>query len=576
MAVVILLLLGLLPAAYAQTTTTTPAFSLNEAPGLIPLNVAWLLLAGAFVLLMQAGFSLLQAGLVRSKNVTNLMYKNIVNIAISGLTWWAFGWGFAFGGDSIVDSKRNGFIGGCEYFLESCGVFPIGRYHIVFFQWTYCLVAVVVISGAIAERVNVFTYILCSLIVTGWIYPVVAHWCWSSSGWLSPFTDKDEYTRIGENGLLDFAGSGVVHLLAGTIGTVGVIAIRARYDRYPPRGVIETRDQQTQKIIEFAPHHKPLSAIAVLLLSFCWIFFNSGPVGLFNFDGNGAALAGKIVYNTLLSALGSMFVTYLVKYFIDGRRYFDVNTLLFATLAGFVSISSGCAFVDPWAAVVIGLIGGIVFLGADWLWEKFRIDDPLSVGPVHGFCGVWAVFATGLFATQTNIERVFLRPIEEYGVFYGGGAEQWGIQMLAIIVIVGWAGFWSGFIFFVMRLFGLLRVSEPNESMGLDMAEHQATAYDSAHLVEKVVREQIGFGNYDNMQYYGPSNMVGDGSSPPPLTDNPAMFQGGGGAQSGMSAGGLGPYSAGVGGGYPMMMSSAAALNPPPLSNMPVYPVLKY
>ena len=287
---------------------------------------------------------------------------------------------------------------------------------------------------------------------------MVVHWAWDGNGWLTAFKDNP----IGTNGYIDFAGSGVVHMVGGFAGLVGAIFVGARRGKYGPDG--------TPRAIP--GHNISLAALGVFLLWFGWYGFNPGStLGL---SGGFAALAAKVAVNTTLAAgagaVGCAFLSQL------RTTKFDIGLTLNGALGGLVAITAPCATVDPWAAVIIGLVAApIVIFGIEML-DRLGVDDPVGAISVHGFAGVWGVLSVGLLSSQEGIAQAYVAS-DSYGLLLGGGAEQLGIQALGVLAIAGWTVATSAILFAVIKYTVGLRVSPEEEERGLDLSEHGVEAY---------------------------------------------------------------------------------------------------
>jgi Amt family ammonium transporter len=414
------------------------------------IDTAWLLVTAFLVFLMQAGFAMLEAGFVRTKNTANILMKNILDVSAGAIAFWAVGWGVAYG---LSGEASNGFIGDGNFFLNSFDDYPSW-----IFQFVFAATAATIVSGAMAERTAFRAYLFYTVFITAFIYPVVVHWAWDGNGWLTAFKDNP----IGTNGYIDFAGSGVVHMVGGFAGLMGAIFVGPRIGKFGKDGSINP----------IPGHSISLAALGVFLLWFGWYGFNPGStLGL---SGGFAALAAKVAVNTTLAAgAGAVGCAFLSK-LRTGK--FDTGLTLNGALGGLVAITAPCATVDPWAAVIIGLIAApIVIFGIEAL-DRLGIDDPVGAVSVHGFAGVWGVLSVGLFSAKAGIAQAYAES-DVYGLFLGGGAEQLGIQALGVASIAGWTIVTSGVMFALIKYTVGLRVSPEEEERGLDMVEHGIEAY---------------------------------------------------------------------------------------------------
>jgi len=302
------------------------------------IDTAWLLIAAFLVFFMQAGFAMLEAGFVRSKNVANILMKNVLDVSVGAIAFWAVGWGLAYG---FSGDATNGFVGTGQFFLVGFDDWPSW-----IFQFAFAGVAATIVSGAMAERTAFRAYLFYTVFITAFIYPVVVHWAWDGNGWLSAFKDDP----IGTNGYIDFAGSSVVHVVGGFAGLMGAIFVGPRIGKFGKDGSINP----------IPGHSISLAALGVFILWFGWYGFNPGStLGL---TGGFAALAAKVAVNTTLAAgAGAVGATFLSR--LRTSKY-DMGLTLNGALGGLVGITAPAAVVDPWAAVAIGFIAApIVIFG---------------------------------------------------------------------------------------------------------------------------------------------------------------------------------------------------------------------
>lgn len=438
------LALGLISGVQAQEAD--PVDDLATA-----IDTGWLMLAATLVFLMQAGFAMVEAGFVRAKNVTNILMKNVLDCSLGAVAFWAVGFGLAYGTDS--DGSAGGFVGFGNFFLND-----FDDYATWFFQFAFAATAATIVSGAMAERTKFSAYLFYTVFITAVIYPVVIHWGWDGNGWLSAFAEDP----IGTNGYIDFAGSGLVHMVGGFAGLMGAIVVGPRIGKYTAGGGINP----------IPGHNISLPVLGLFILWFGWYGFNPGStLGL---TGGFAALAAKVAVTTTLSAAAGCAAAAVISRLRTGK--YDIGLTINGALGGLVGITAGCATVDPWAAVVIGVVGSVVvMLGVDVL-DRLKIDDPVGAVSVHGFAGVWGVLAVGLFSSEAGIAQAYTAS-DSYGLLLGGGAEQLGIQALGAAAIIGWTCVTSGLVFVVLKYTVGLRVTEAEELRGLDIDEHGIDGY---------------------------------------------------------------------------------------------------
>mmetsp|Transcript_52025 Transcript_52025/g.113195 ORF Transcript_52025/g.113195 Transcript_52025/m.113195 type:complete len:462 (+) Transcript_52025:102-1487(+) len=427
------------------------------------LDTIWMLLAAALVFFMHAGFSLLEAGSVRFKNTQNILAKNLVVVTVGFLCWWAFGYAWAFGGPEAVDPNR--FIGH-QYFFHGGFWNEKSLFRFWFFQGAFCATGATIVSGAMAERTNLVGFALYTFFMTSWIYPVVVYWAWSGEGLLN-FTHKDgaSVSAVG-SGFIDFAGSGVVHLVGGVGALLGAVVVGPRKGRFNPS--LEP---------EFDAHSIPFCVLGTFCLWFGWYGFNPGSTGSMH-DADTANLAGIVAVNTTLSPCVAGLLVFFLRAKVVEPKCLDVGAFCNGILAGLVSITAGCAVMKPWEACIIGCIGGLLYVGASLLLGKLKVDDVVDAFPVHGVCGMWGVLACGFFGNPDE-------GIGGNGVFYGG--DQLGTQILLVVFIWLWVGVLSTIILVPLKFAGALRLSDDFQDKGADLMEHSPSkAYGHHHVEPKV------------------------------------------------------------------------------------------
>ena len=422
-------------------------------------NFAWTLLAGALVFFMQAGFALLGAGLIRSKNTVSYMTKGFMGFAAASLAYWAFGFAFMFGGAGGFGLETGGaFIGGSGFFLagDAYDVSTITRW---FFQVVLAATAAAIVAGAVAERMKLTAYLAFSFVLAALIYPIYGHWVWGG-GWLGSL-------EIGETtGLADFAGSGVVHAVAGIAALMGAAAVGPRLGRFKADGTPN----------RISGHNVPFAVIGTFILFFGWFGFNAG-----NAVAATDLRISVIIANTLLAGAAGALVALYWTIFKTGKA--DLPTACRGALAGLVGITAGCAFVAPWAAVVIGALAIPVMFGTTYVVERIlRVDDVIGAVSVHGGAGLWGVLAVGIFADGS------------YGVsgFVDGNGEQFMIQIIGVLALVGWVVVTAGVMFWALNKTMGLRASREEELGGLDVPEHGMEAYPAEESLTDLMAEKAG------------------------------------------------------------------------------------
>ena len=330
-----------------------------------------------------------------------------------------------------------------------------------FFGWAFAATAATIVSGALAERTQFRAYFVFSTWLTAWIYPVVAYWVWNGNGWLKVAGDGTS-----DDGFLDFAGSGVVHMVGGACALVGAYFVGPRKHMdsevdgfFIPRF---SEDDEGNAIVNNPYHNKSnpaLATVGTMILWFGWFGFNGG--SQFAITGDNLPIVSLVVVNTTLCPAAAVVTLTLLALALG--EHTEIGDLLNAALGGLVSITANCNVVEPWAAILIGIIGGLVYRYSAKLLLHLQIDDVINASPVHFFCGVWGLLATGLFADP----KLGGMPNHEKGLFYGEG-KLLGWQILGAIFITGWCAIWSGMFFFIMAKLDFLRVGSEVEKIGLD------------------------------------------------------------------------------------------------------------
>ncbi|OXS74494.1 ammonium transporter [Domibacillus enclensis] len=401
------------------------------------MNSLWVMVSAILVIFMIAGFIMLEAGSTRMKNAGHIAGKTAFTFGLASLVFWAVGFAFIFGGNA------NFFVGMTDFFYSGADL-ELGLSSTVFFvfQLAFAGIAITIALGGFAERAKLSVYVLFTILFSALVYPVVAHWIWGG-GWLA------------EHGKQDFAGSTVVHLTGAMAALAATILLKPRIGRF-------NKDGSANAI---HGHNQVFTSLGVLILWVGWFGFNAGSTVSVD-----AGFFGFVALNTQLAAGAGAVAALIISWVVLGKS--DIPTILNGALAGLVAITASCAFVDTWAAVVIGLVAGVlVFYGAK-LMEKLGIDDPIFALSVHGIPGIWGTLSTGFFATPE------LATVGQPGLFYGGGFAQLGVQAMGVFVSGAFA-FVASFaiLFIIKKLLGGLRVSEEEEIMGLDISEHGTYGY---------------------------------------------------------------------------------------------------
>ncbi|MDR0804932.1 MAG: ammonium transporter, partial [Oscillospiraceae bacterium] len=413
-----------------------------------PLSALWVLIGAALVFFMQAGFAMVETGLTRAKNAGNIIMKNTMDFVIGSLLYWLVGFGIMFG-------VNNGFVGIIDIFTghltdgKYAEVVPEGIPPEVFFifQTVFCATAATIVSGAMAERTKFSAYCVYSGVISLVIYPISGHWIWGG-GWLA------------ERGFHDFAGSTAVHMVGGIAAVVGAAILGPRIGKYE-------KDKDGKNVVNAIPGHSlTLAAIGVFILWFAWFGFNGA--SSVSMTAETAPLVGHIFVTTNLSAVAATLMVMILSWIVYKKP--DVSMTLNGALAGLVAITAGCDTVDPWAAIVIGFLAGIlVFFGVEFIDKVLKIDDPVGAVAVHCLNGAFGTLFVGLFSNGSNTE---LDGKSVKGLFVGGGADLLGIQALGVVSVAAWVAVTISITFFVIKHTMGLRASREEEVIGLDITEH--------------------------------------------------------------------------------------------------------
>ncbi|KAG2659894.1 ammonium transporter 1 member 3-like [Panicum virgatum] len=452
--------LGLLLGSSANASVAATYICNKFADTSSAVDATYLLFSAYLVFAMQLGFAMLCAGSVQAKNSVNIMLTNVLDAAAGTLFYYLFGFDFAFG------TPSNGFIGRHFFGLRRLPQTGLG-YDFFLFQWAFAIAAAGITSGSIAERMQFVAYLAYSAFLTGFVYPVASHWFWSADGWASAGRTSGEL--LFGSGVIDFAGSGVVHLVGGVAGLWGALIEGPRLGRFdgpaPIRG-----------------HSAPLVVLGTFLLWFGWFGFNPGSFLTITkvygqsgtIEGQWEAVGRTAVTTSLAGSVAAVTTLYAKKWTAGHWNAADVCNGL---LGGLAAITAGCVVVDPWAAVICGFVSAWVLIGYNMLAVMFRFDDPLEAAQLHGGCGAWGIVFTALFARREYVEQIYGAPGRPYGLFMGGGGRLLAAHVVQILSIVGWVSLTMGPLFYALHKLGLLRVTRDVEKLGMDRACHGGSGY---------------------------------------------------------------------------------------------------
>lgn len=444
----------------------------------VAINFIWTLIAGFLVFFMQAGFALVETGFTRAKNALHTMMMNLVIFIIGVLGFYMVGFGLMFGGlggwptlgggaamNGLFEVAKGWGIFGTKGFFLAGGAYDVVIYAMFLFQVVFMDTAATIPTGAMAERWKFLPFIIYGFFISMFLYPIYGNWVWGG-GWLAMLGKN---LQLG-HGAIDFAGSGVVHAVGGLTALAGAIVLGPRIGKF-------NKDGSPNAI---PGHHLPMAILGTLILAFGWFGFNPG-----------STLAGTdlrisvVAVNTMIAAIGGGFSAMLVMWLKFGKP--DGSMTANGLLAGLVAVTAPCAFIESWAALVIGLVAGALVVTSVLFVERvLKVDDPVGAVSVHGACGLWGLLALGLFADGkygigwNGVGATAVKGVT--GLFFGD-ASQLVAQIVSIVVVIVW-GFGVSFVFFkILDKIIPMRVSPEEELEGLDLHEIGALAYPEFSIV---------------------------------------------------------------------------------------------
>jgi Amt family ammonium transporter len=398
------------------------------------LNTVWVLVATALVFFMQAGFALVEAGFTRSKNTTNILFKNLMDYVIGTIVFWIVGFGIMFG-------SQNGFWGGFDWFSQNSYRTDMPDLAFLMFQTVFAATTATIVSGAMAERTKFNAYLIYSAVITLVIYPVSGHWAWGG-GWLSQLSTPFH----------DFAGSSVVHMVGGCASLIGASILGPRIGKYGKDG----------KAKAIPGHSITLATLGVFVLWIGWFGFNPGSQLAASGVVNANAIALIFVTTNIAAAGGAL--SAMIYMWLKYKKP-PLSMTLNGALAGLVAVTAGCDAVSPAGALIIGLMAGVLVVIAVEFFDKVvKIDDPVGAISVHGVCGAFGTLMVGLFSTSQ-------------GLLYGHDSSLLTSQAIGVASIAGWALAASTVLFLALKYLNGLRVEKRIEEEGLDIYEHGESAY---------------------------------------------------------------------------------------------------
>jgi len=419
-------------------------------------STVWVLIAAVLVMFMQAGFAFLEAGLTRMKNVGHIAAKNVLVLAIASIVYYGFGFGIAFG------DGGNGLVGGSGFLptvdeLLTIGEAPFSWFGAIpaaagyMFEVVFAAVSLAIVWGAMAERTRLWVYFAFGAIFT-LIYSVASHWVWSPDGWLF------------SKGMQDFAGSTVVHYQGALAGLAGALLLGPRIGKYV--------DGKPQPI---PGHNMAFTTLGVVILWFGWFGFNPGST--LSVDFGGVGFFAYVALNTNLAAAAGVFGAVVTSWIVIKKP--DLSMMLNGAIAALVAITAACAFVAPWAAILIGFVAGVIVVLGSLLVEKIGIDDPVGALAAHGMSGMWGTLALGFLTVPKLAENL---DTGKGGLFYGGGFHQLGIQGLGLLAVGAFTFTASFLVLWLMKVTVGIRTEPEVETLGLDVSEHGMWGYPEFYI----------------------------------------------------------------------------------------------
>ena len=464
----------------AEPMAVMPADLIDQVknPLINPINTLWVLLGAFLVFGMQAGFTMLEAGMCRNRETVNVLVECVFDTCVCGLLHWAIGFALMFGGGNAFigwhmpgdPSKSLIFMSGVSVLSVYGGTgIPIVAHYI--FQFAFADCASTICSGAMVGRTRFIGDVIYSIGVSGVIYPIFGHWCWGPDGFLATMGSEGGFlASLGMN-FHDFAGSTVVHSIGGWVALAGAICLGPRLGRK------FKRDGGGPML----PHDLTIAVIGGLILWFGWYGFN--PCSTLSIMDN--AGAGRVAMNTTLAACtGGLAAVFVAFYMV---KKWDTAALVNGFLAGLVAITCPCYWVSDVGACILGAVAGVLVIVGMEVLEHFRIDDPVGAWPVHGVCGIWGTLSLGLFASgqysaagssPTGVPDIVAKsPQALTGLFYGGGMQVLKAQCIGSFIVCA-ATFVAAMVMFkALNAMNLLRVSAQGEIDGFDLDQHGASAY---------------------------------------------------------------------------------------------------
>jgi ammonium transporter, Amt family len=423
----------------------------------IAASTIWVVIAAVLVMFMQAGFAFLEAGLTRMKNVGHIAAKNVLIFALASVLYYLVGFGLAFG------DGGNGLVGGSGFIpsvheLLAIGAAPFSWFSAIpgaagyLFEVVFCAVSLAIVWGAMAERTRLWVYFAFGAVFTI-IYSVVSHWIWHPDGWLFA------------KGMQDFAGSTVVHYQGALAGLAGALLLGPRLGKFNADG----------KANAIPGHNMAYTTLGVIILWFGWFGFNPGST--LSVDFGGVGFFAYVALNTNIAAAAGVLGAVITSWVVIKKP--DLSMMLNGAIAALVAITAACAFVAPWAAIVIGLVAGAIVVPGVLLVEKVGIDDPIGALAAHGMAGVWGTLSLGFLTLPEQAKKL---ATGSAGLLYGGGLHQLGIQALGLAAVGAFTFTASFAVLWLMKVTVGIRTEPEVESAGLDVSEHGMWGYPEFYI----------------------------------------------------------------------------------------------
>jgi Amt family ammonium transporter len=422
----------------------------NNVDVTVAIDTLWVLVAAFLVFFMNLGFGMVESGLTRAKNSVNILSKNFIVFAIASISFWFIGWGLMFGdGNAFFGTQGLFFLSGADnsplidgykgvYSAISWAGVPLTAKF--FFQLVFAATCATIVSGVVAERIKFHSFIIFSFVLVALVYPISGHWIWGG-GWL------------GEMGMLDFAGSTVVHSVGGWAALAGVIFLGPRFGKYKPDGSVNP----------IFGHNMALATLGAFVLWFGWFGFNPGStMGV----GDGSLIA-HVALTTNTAAATAIISATATSWIVQKKP--DLSMILNGALAGLVAITAPCAFVGVGSAAIIGLVAGVLVVLSVFFFDKLQIDDPVGALSVHLVNGIFGTLAVGLFAESSLAGTD--------GLFFGGGVSLLVSQIVGVLAVGVFAFGVSSILWFIIKQTFGVRVSKQEEILGLDIGEHGMKCY---------------------------------------------------------------------------------------------------